>query len=78
MAVDYFDAPARTSLGTRFIQSLIGALDSINRATAAGRTCENLANMSDAELASRGIRREDIPQIVIQRLLGHTPTQSGH
>jgi hypothetical protein len=33
--------------------------------------------MSDAELASRGIQREDIPQIVIQQLLGHTPTQNG-
>ncbi len=78
MAVHYFDAPARTNLGTRLIQSLTGALDSINRATAAGRTCESLASMSDAELASRGIRREDIPEIVIQQLLGHTPTQSGH
>ena len=78
MAVDYFDAPARINLGTRFIQSLTGALDSINRATAAGRTCESLANMSDAELASRGIRREEIPEIVIQQLLVHTPTQSGH
>ena len=77
MAVDYFDVPARTNLGTRFIQSLTGALDSINRATAAGRTCEHLANMSDAELARRGIRREDIPQIVIRQLHGDVPTQSG-
>ena len=77
MAVDYLDAPARTNLGTGFFRKLAGALDSINRATAAGRTCEGLANMSDAELASRGIHREDIPQIVIQQLLGHTPTQNG-
>ncbi len=78
MAAEYIDAPARTSLGTRLIQSLTDALDSINRATAAGRTCESLANMSDADLASRGIQREDIPQIVIQQLLGRIPTQSGH
>ncbi len=77
MAVGYFDAPVRTGLGTRFIQSLAGALDSINRATAAGRTCENLSSMSDAELARHGIQREDIPQIVIQQLLGHTVTQNG-
>ncbi len=66
MAVDYFDASARTSLETRFFQTLARAPDSINRATAAGHTCEHLTNMSDAELASRGIQREDIPQIVIQ------------
>ena len=77
MAVDYFDAPKRTNLGTRFFQSLARALDSINRATAAGHTCERLANMSDAELARRGIRREDIPQIVIRQLHGDVPTQSG-
>ena len=77
MAVDYFDAPKRTNLGTRFFQSLARALDSINRATAAGRTCEGLFNLSDAELARRGIQREDIPQIVIQQLLGHTATQNG-
>ncbi len=76
MAVEYFDAPARTGLGTRFIRSLTGALDSINRATAAGRTCERLTNMSDAELASRGIQREDIPEIVIRQLQGHAPAQS--
>ena len=74
MTVGYFDAPARTGLGTRFIQSLAGALDSINRATAAGRTYERLTNMSDAELARRGIQRKDIPQIVIQQLHGHTGT----
>lgn len=77
MAVDYFDAPARTNPVTRFIRSLAGAFDSINRATAAGRTCEYLANMSDAELGDRGIRREDIPQIVMQQLLGGADTQSG-
>ncbi len=76
MAVDYFDAPARTGLGTRFIRSLTGALDSINRATAAGRTCEHLTNMSDAELASRGILREDIPEIVIRQLQGQAPAES--
>lgn len=75
MAVDYFDAPARARLGTR---SLARALGSIDRARAAGHTCNRLTNLSDAELAGRGIRREDIPQIVIQQLLGHTPTQSGH
>ena len=77
MAVDYFEAPARTGLATRFFQSLARALDSINRATAAGHTCERLANMSDAELARHGIRREDIPQIVIRQLHGDVPTQSG-
>lgn len=76
MAVEYFDTPARTGLGTRFIRTLTGALDSIHRATAAGRTCERLANMSDAELASRGIQREDIPKIVIRQLQGQAPEES--
>ncbi len=76
MAVGYFDAPVRTGMGTRFFQSLAGALDSINRAAAAGRTCERLASMSDAELAKHGIQRNDIPKIVIQQLHGHTATQN--
>ena len=78
MASDYFCAPARARLGTGFIQTLDRALGSIDRARSAGHTCNRLTNMSDAELAGRGIQREDIPQIVIQRLLGRISTQSGH
>ncbi len=78
MAGEYFDASVRTRLETGFIQTLGRALDSIDRARAAGHTCNCLANMSDAELASRGIQREDIPKIVIEQLLGPIPTHSGH
>ena len=78
MAAEYFDAPARTRLETGFIQTLVHALGSIDRARAAKHTCNRLTDMSAAELASRGIQREDIPQIVIQHLLGRIPTQSGH
>ena len=69
MAVEYFDAPARNGLGTGFIQTLVRALGSIGRAKTAEHTYTHLANMSDAELASRGVQRKDIRQIVIQQLL---------
>jgi uncharacterized protein YjiS (DUF1127 family) len=78
MSAEYFDAPARRRLGAGFFQKLAHALDNIDRARAAGRTCNRLTNMSDAQLASYGIKREDIPQIVIQQLHGRNSTQSGH
>ena len=78
MASEYFDAHAPADLHTGFIRTLARALDSIDRARAAGHTCNRLANMSDAELASRGIQREDVPRILIKQLLGRTPSQSGH
>ena len=78
MPAEYFDASARRQLGAGFFQKIAHALDNIDRAWAAGRTCNRLANMSDAQLASYGIKREDIPQIVIQQLLGRNSTQSGH
>ena len=56
-------------LGTGFIQTLVRALGSIGRAKAAEHTYNRLTNMSDAGLASRGVQREDIRQIVIQQLL---------
>ena len=78
MAAEYIDTSARAHPETGFFQKLVRAFDSIDRARVAGRTCNRLTNMSDAELASRGIRREDIPQIVIQQLQGCTPTQSDY
>jgi uncharacterized protein YjiS (DUF1127 family) len=78
MAAEYFDTSARAHSETGFFQKLARAFDSIDRARAARRTCNRLNNMSDAELASRGIRREDIPKIVIQQLQGCTPTQSDY
>ena len=78
IAVEYFDAPARSRPVTVIIQKLFRALGSVGRARAAGHTYNRLANMSDAGLASRGIQREDIPQIVIQQLLGRLATQSSH
>ena len=78
MSAEYFDAPARRRRGVGFFQKLAHALDNIDRARAAGRTCNRLTNMSDALLASYGIKREDIPQIVIQQLHGHNLTQNGH
>ena len=77
MAVEYFDAPARSRLGTGFIQTLVRAIGGIGRAKAAEHTFNRLSNMSDAGLASRGIWREDISQFAIQQLLGRNPTQSG-
>jgi len=69
MAVEYFDAPARTHRGTGFIQNLGHALGGIGRAKAAAHTYDRLSNMSDAGLARRGIQREDIRQIVIGQLI---------
>ncbi len=69
MAVEYFDNPAHIRPASGFFQTLNRVLGSVGRAMAAEHTYLRLANMSDAGLASRGIRREDIPQIVIQQLL---------
>ena len=69
MAVAHFDIPAPARLGAGFIQTLVRVLGSIGRAKAAERTYNDLANMNDAGLASRGLQREDIPKIVIQELL---------
>ena len=57
MAAEYFDAPAHPHLATRLIQTLVRAFGSIERARAAGHTCNRLTNMSDAALARRGLRR---------------------
>lgn len=78
MASEYFDAHAHTRLESGVVRSLARALDSIDRARAAGDTCNRLTNLSDDELAGRGMKREDIPRIVINQLLGRAPAQRSH
>lgn len=56
-----------------FFQPMVDAVlslsDSLNRACVASREYENLSQMSDAQLASRGLDRESIGEYVVTRYL---------
>ena len=52
---------ALRALGDRFF----GIFDRIQRARAMAQRFQALASLSDAELARRGLKREDISQVVL-------------
>ena len=58
-------APARPRRRNSFFRPFVEFLDSIRLARAMAHRYEVLSRKSDAELAAAGIRREDIPRLVV-------------
>ena len=58
-------APARPRRRNSFFRPFVEFLDGIRLARAMAHRYEVLSRKSDAELAAAGIRREDIPRLVV-------------
>ncbi len=67
-------APQQKTVGSflsqigRAIDSMVGFFGSIVAAQRTAVYCDRLVRMSDAELSARGLKREDIPNHVLDRM----------